>query len=208
MGIVNEGDKVVLDGCEVCDWDAMREAYRKRIETYGISDHRSLFYSDAALYRGRIERAGAVAGPLVRPGDTVLDVGCGDGNLLPLLPPCRYTGVDVVPEFVERARERFPRAEFRCANVMDEDTAFDWVLLVGTTGTTPGVERIIEHCWGLAKKGMVLDILDARRDPGGDRNSMHAGATVDFFLERGAARVVVEPTRDPWTFFVVSKGLC
>ena len=207
-GMVKEGDKVILDGCEVSDWDAMRECYQKRIREYGAADHRSLFYSDDGLYRRRIESAAKLIAPHIAPEDSVLDVGCGDGNLVPLLPPCAYTGLDVVPEFVERARGRFAHAEFRCANIMDETRTYDWVLLVGATGATPGVEGIVEHCWGLARKGMFLDILDAKRDPGGDRNSFHAGATADFLLDRGAARLVIEPTPDPWTYFVVYKDLC
>jgi len=207
MGVVRDGDRVVLDGRDVSDWDSMREAYRERISRYGM-DHRAFFYTDEDLYRGRLERAGKVIGPLIGPQETVLDVGCGDGNLLPLLPPCVYTGIDMVPEFIERARNRFPGREFREGNIMDETMVHDWVLLVGTTGTTPCVERIMERCWGLCRKGMVMDILDAKRDPGVDRNSCHAGTTAEFFLERGAAQVRIEPTSAPWTFFVVYKELC
>jgi hypothetical protein len=42
---------------------------------------------------------------------------------------------------------------------------------------------------------------------GGDRNSCHAADVLDFYLERGAARVCVEPTSDPWTFFVARKAV-
>lgn len=204
MGIVRDGDRVILDGRDVADWDAMREAYRERIQRYG-TDHRAFFYTDEGLYRRRLERAGQVLAPLIAPHETVLDVGCGDGNLIEYLPPCAYTGLDVVPEFIERAQARFPGHAFRVGNIMDETAARDWVLLVGTTGTTPCVEDIVRHCWSLAGRGMVLDILDARRDPGGDRNSCHAGAMADFFLDNGAARVVIEPTPDPWTFFVLHR---
>lgn len=206
MGIVREGDRVILDGRDVGDWDAMCEAYRQRVDRYG-TDHRAFFYTDQGLYRRRLERAGQVLAPLLAPRNTVLDVGCGDGNLLELLPTCDYTGLDLVPEFVAHARERFPGRVFHVANIMEWTAPSDWVLLIGTSGTTPCLERMIEHCWSLCRIGMVLDVLDARRDPGGDRNSCHATDVLDFFLERGAVRVCVEPTADPWTFFVARKEL-
>jgi SAM-dependent methyltransferase len=40
-----------------------------------------------------------------------IDFGVGDGNQLSLLTPAFYTGVDVAPTVIERARERF--AEFK-----------------------------------------------------------------------------------------------
>jgi SAM-dependent methyltransferase len=206
MGIVRNGDRVILDGCDVADWDAMREAYLRRVDRYG-TDHRAFFYTDQDLYRRRLERAGQVLAPLLAPEHSVLDVGCGDGKLLEHLPPCRYTGLDLVPEFVAHAAGRFPDRDFHVANIMEWTAPCDWVLLIGTSGTTPCLERMIEHCWGLCRVGMVLDVLDARRDPGGDRNSCHAADVLDFYLERGAARVCVEPTSDPWTFFVARKAV-
>lgn len=47
----------------------------------------------ADRYRGLL----ALAGPDLRPDARVLDVGCGAGNLLAKLPPCRAFGVDVEP---------------------------------------------------------------------------------------------------------------
>lgn len=40
------------------------------------------------------------------PGESVLDIGCGDGNLLQMFPPCRKTGVDLSRSMVERASAR------------------------------------------------------------------------------------------------------
>ena len=49
---------------------------------------------------------------------SVLDVGCGMGDLLEFLAsrqvaPASYLGLDLVPAFVERCRERYPAAPFR-----------------------------------------------------------------------------------------------
>src|SRR5206468_95249 len=42
--------------------------------------------------------------PELAPGDTVLDLACGDGELARFLSGCRYVGVDASPEMVEAGR--------------------------------------------------------------------------------------------------------
>jgi SAM-dependent methyltransferase len=70
-----------------------------------------------------------------RAGDRVLDIGCGPGEVLRFLPEVRYLGIDVSPEYIEAAQERFgDRAEFQCADVRNADVpseAFDIVLVMG-----------------------------------------------------------------------------
>lgn len=204
MGMVKQGDKVILDGCEVCDWDEMCRCYQHRIEQHGLS-YKAYFYSKESLYTERLASSGRVLHQVVGAGDSVLDVGCGTGNLVPLLPPCRYAGVDIMPQFIEEAQLRYPHLPFTCANVMELEDSFDWVLLVGTSGTTPQLEKVVSKCFSLATKGVVLDVLDADRDPGGDRNSCYAGAAVEFLISLGATRVEVAPTRAAWTFVTAYK---
>ncbi len=43
-------------------------------------------------------------GPELQPGDTVLDLACGDGGLAAFLPEQRYIGVDAHPEMVAAGR--------------------------------------------------------------------------------------------------------
>lgn len=51
----------------------------------------------------------------VRPnaGDSLLDVGCGPGDVFELLPQVRYVGIDVSEDYITAARQRFgARARF------------------------------------------------------------------------------------------------
>jgi SAM-dependent methyltransferase len=50
----------------------------------------------------------------VRPltGSTVVDIGCGPGDILEYLPEVRYVGVDYNPSYISYAKERWPQAEF------------------------------------------------------------------------------------------------
>jgi SAM-dependent methyltransferase len=56
-----------------------------------------------------------------KPGDTLLDIGCGTGAVTAGLRhhEIRATGVEVVPEFVRIARELHPSSEFRVAEAED-----------------------------------------------------------------------------------------
>lgn len=63
-------------------------------------------YADPNAYLAH--RAGLIRtlGPLLAPGDTVLDLACGDGGLADFLPEQRYLGVDGNAEMVAAGRTR------------------------------------------------------------------------------------------------------
>jgi SAM-dependent methyltransferase len=68
-----------------------------------------------------------------RPGDTVLDLGCGPADILRFMPEVKYTGVDVSPEYIAAARAAYgDRGTFICAPARPEAlparAAFDLVL--------------------------------------------------------------------------------
>jgi len=49
-------------------------------------------------------------------GKTVLDVGCGFGDIIPFISKraksFSYTGVDIVPEFIQAAQDKYPKHQF------------------------------------------------------------------------------------------------
>lgn len=72
----------------------------------------------------------------VRPGERVLDVGCGPGDILEYLPTVDYVGIDWSPEYIAMARKRFgDRGRFEVADVghlkLAEEDKFDIVLGAG-----------------------------------------------------------------------------
>ncbi len=70
-------------------------------------------------------------------GKTLLDVGCGMGDLWEHLLArgihCDYTGIDISPEMVRRCRERFPGVPFECQNILEWNRGqqFDYTIAVG-----------------------------------------------------------------------------
>ena len=70
------------------------------------------------------------------PGQRVLDLGCGPGDILQFLPAVDYVGYDINPSYIERARRRFgARGKFLCAPLGPElevgIQAFDVVIAHG-----------------------------------------------------------------------------
>jgi trans-aconitate methyltransferase len=63
-------------------------------------------YADPQAYLAHRAELILSVGPRLEPGDTLLDLACGDGGLADHLPGIRYRGVDSSPEMVESARRR------------------------------------------------------------------------------------------------------
>jgi ubiquinone/menaquinone biosynthesis C-methylase UbiE len=68
------------------------------------------------------------------PGERVLDIGCGTGDLRPHLGDVDYLGFDPSAEYVAAARRRHPRASFHVASVASiavESASFDVAIACG-----------------------------------------------------------------------------
>jgi SAM-dependent methyltransferase len=69
------------------------------------------------------------------PGERLLDLGCGPGQVLELLPQVEYLGVDRDSAYIDAARARGDaRAEFVCSDVLTVELpprSFDAVLAIG-----------------------------------------------------------------------------
>ena len=63
-------------------------------------------YADPHAYLAHRAELILALGPRLEPGDTLLDLACGDGGLAEYLPGLVYRGVDSSPEQVESARRR------------------------------------------------------------------------------------------------------
>jgi len=78
---------------------------------------------------------------------TVLELGCGPGDLLARLQPRRGVGVDFSEEMINLARERHPGLEFHLADAakLDAGDRFDYILLSNLVGDLVDVQRVLER---------------------------------------------------------------
>lgn len=106
---------------------ARRDAQRRHFD--GVAAQGEGWRKRHAYYHRSVAR---LVRFLVGPGRSVLDVGCGMGDLLAALEPSQGLGIDLSPRMIETARARHPALEFQVADAQELDLggrSFDVVLL-------------------------------------------------------------------------------
>lgn len=104
----------------------------------------------AAAYRGLLAHYYNL---LIPPDASVLEVGCGSGDLLGRLRARRKVGVDLSPRQIEAARARFPDAEFhvQAGELLELAApgggreAFDVIIVSDTLNLAADVQRLLER---------------------------------------------------------------
>jgi SAM-dependent methyltransferase len=113
-----------------------------------------------------------------RPGDRVLDVGCGPAHMLEFLPDVDYVGVDLSPAYIEYAKRAFGgRGKFLVADATSleahEPEPFDLVTAVG----------LLHH---LSDKGAIQLLRGLRARLAGSESRL---VTIDGCYVGGQSRV-------------------
>jgi SAM-dependent methyltransferase len=131
------------------------------------------FVARGGAYKDRLARTYIRA----RPGDKVLDLGCGTGTLLTCLPDVEYVGIDMSPAYVEACRRRHgDRGRFLCleltADSVDGFSDFDIILAVG----------VVHHLDDARAENLFRTACDALR-PGGRL------VTLDGVFTSGQSRI-------------------
>ncbi len=73
----------------------------------------------------------------VRPGEKLLDIGCGGGRVAEICDDCKveYVGVDLSEQMIERSKKEFPGKEFHLADMQFlpfEDGSVDHIIAVAS----------------------------------------------------------------------------
>lgn len=154
---------------------AARERYSQRLRQHGPGVL-ALGWSSQAHQKIRF----AAAASLIV-GKSILDIGCGLGDLLAYLcamgrRPDSYHGIDILPEFVAEARRRHKDKEgvfFSEGNIFDTDlsTYADTVIALGLLNyrlkseeeNYAYVVRFLEAALGLAQRCVIFDGISRYR---------------------------------------------
>ncbi len=93
----------------------------------------------------------------------VLDVACGTGVLFPDYLSRNVkslTAIDIAPEMVRIAREKFPQVEVLCGDVTEKvfEKKFDRIVVYNAFPHFPEPEKLIEKLSALLKEGGVLTV--------------------------------------------------
>ena len=149
----------------------MERHYDKIAKFYDIFEQ---FFCPSSKARGiAIERLG------LKPGYTVLELGCGGGKNMPLLHEKVggqgwVVGVDISKEMLKRARARQQKCKLHRLSLFQCDALkfapavmdFDAILFCLSYHTMPNHKEVLAHAWKLLRAGGRLVIMDARPPPG------------------------------------------
>ena len=96
-------------------------------------------------------------------GADVLDVACGTGVLFPDYLKRNVgslTGIDISPEMVKIAREKFPQVQVYCSDVEEAvfDKQFDCIMVYNAFPHFPEPQNLIAVLSGLLKPGGTLTV--------------------------------------------------
>lgn len=151
----------------------IQDHYRALLQEHGDSAEAAQYSSRESQFR----RFAALAPIADLRGKRVLDFGCGTASLAQYLgsinqTPAHYTGVDVVSEFFDHARAKFPTARFCLPDELGEEE-FDYAFVSGVfNNRRPGnrrfwqdtVQSLFARCRGGVAFNMMSTYVDFR-DP-------------------------------------------
>jgi SAM-dependent methyltransferase len=182
--------------------------YRQLLERHG-DDPRAVGYNDVPTQHERYARLARLFDGAPEPF-TVHEIGCGLGHFGSYLaqhrPRARYSGSDVVAEFVTACRAKFPGATFHERDVTAELPAerYDFVTMSGTLNGRLGRSEeewhafstaLLEAMFAMCRLGLAANFLSAYADPERMRPELHYAdprATLEFATRRLSRHVEID----------------
>jgi SAM-dependent methyltransferase len=156
----------------------------------GAKGFRALLWSSREGQRIRFD---AIARGFPLAGMRILDVGCGQADLLGHLlergiVPAHYTGLEVIPATIRAARrKKYERCEIIAADFVREPESLqvgaDVVVFSGSLNTLSGprFHRTLRAAWAAAGRALVFNFLNSRFWAGEDWLYWHRRQSVIAF---------------------------
>ena len=108
----------------------------------------------------------------LRPGEEILDIGCGTADVAAFLPQgCAYRGIDLSLPYIIHARSRYSEFEFTQGDWSSASQKSQTVLMLGVLHhlNDQSAAAALEHAFALVKPGGRLITLDGVRCTGRGR---------------------------------------
>lgn len=146
--------------------------YQKSFAKHGVS-HKALAWKSELAAARRYEQ---IVTDLDFNDKTILDVGCGFGDIIPFIESKSnnfdYTGIDITSEFIAAAKQKFPKYNFLNADYFGNPIKkkFDIVISSGALNSNFNNqykyrESVIETLWGSAKEAVAFNMAGANPQP-------------------------------------------
>ena len=115
-----------------------------------VASERERWRGKGAYYHKQLEK---YLRYLIPPNSSVIEIGCGTGDLLAALNPKRGLGIDISPKMIEVARKKFPHLEFKTGDFEDLqiEKKFDYVVSVETIGHVDDIQLAFKELHKVCK---------------------------------------------------------
>lgn len=111
---------------------------------------------NAAVFRRRVRVLADHLAKTIGAGETVLDVGCGDGSIAQAImerrPELGFRGIDVML----RPHSAIPSDVYDGVTIPYPDKSFDWVTIVDVLHHTDDAAAVLAECARVARQGVVI----------------------------------------------------
>jgi ubiquinone/menaquinone biosynthesis C-methylase UbiE len=176
--------------------------YRKRAKNYNVTAN--LYY--LLGFREAAYRKRAVEALDLKPGDTVVEIGCGTGLNFPLLqdavgPEGKIIGVDLTDAMLEQARKQIEKKGWSNVELVLSDAALyefpqnaDGILSTFALTLVPEFDKVVKNGCGALKPGKRWVILDFKMPS----NWLSHLAPLAVFLTRPFGVTIDLAARHPW----------
>jgi alkylated DNA repair protein alkB family protein 8/tRNA (uracil-5-)-methyltransferase TRM9 len=129
-----------------------------------VKDDYNLIAEDYSASRPSVWKELSIFNSLIKDGDKVLDLGCGNGRLVELFngKAVDYLGVDNSENLLSIAKKRYPKSNFLLADALNlpfPDNSFDAVFSIAVLHHIPGRElriKFFDEAKRVLKPGGVL----------------------------------------------------
>ncbi len=130
---------------------------KKRIDNWDRIARKTRQRRTGAFYHALLRRYYQF---MVPPGQKVLELGCGSGDLLAALSPASGVGLDFSREMVRSARRKYPDLHFICADAHDIPLKkqFDVVILSDLINDLWDIQTVLESLHPLCHSGTRIII--------------------------------------------------
>lgn len=217
-------EKLSLGIKAACNNEEMIKTYQENIRRFGFRP-RTLLYPDDKIHDAKLEQYCFILSRLISTGemesnDSLLDIGCGYGSLLQKLDELlvaagsspediKYRGIDMVPEFIQYAHERYNERSklFQEMDLEHYGRQEDWCILLGVVNSVPEPDKLIRSAMDTCRKGLLVDLNNKERAAFTSFHKFDIEAQIESLYQAGARDVkkYFDLSDCPWTVLLVRK---
>ncbi len=148
----------------------------------------------------------------------LVDIGCGFGDILSFFQKQKisygsYLGIDLVPEFVEVAKQSWPKDQFILANYLEHPLLpTDFTIASGIFGHRlyesrdeqyRHVQKILEKAFAASTQGIAFDFISEKTDFSSSPKDFHASPEEILKIAYGLSRrVILDNSALPFEFSI------